>query len=42
MKIKLAVLEKDLNYLNRFSIAFDAKYAEKVEIHSGIKHQKLY
>ena len=33
MKIKLAVLEKDLNYLNRFSIAFGAKYAEKVEIH---------
>lgn len=34
MKIKIAVLDKDLNYLNRFSIAFGTKYADKVEIHS--------
>ncbi len=34
MKIKLAVLDNDLNYLNRFSIAFGTKYADKIEIHS--------
>ncbi len=34
MKIKVAVLEKDQTYLNRFVAAFGAKYADKLEIYS--------
>lgn len=34
MKIKLAILEKDSNYLNRLVAAFTNKYADKVEIYS--------
>lgn len=34
MKIKLAILENDLNYLERIKNAFSVKYAEKLEIYS--------
>ena len=34
MKIKLAILEKDASYLNRFINVFSTKYAEKLEIYS--------
>ena len=34
MKIKLAILEKDTNYLNRFVTAFNTKYSDKFEIYS--------
>uniref|UniRef100_UPI004056C087 chromosome partitioning protein ParA n=1 Tax=Agathobacter sp. TaxID=2021311 RepID=UPI004056C087 len=34
MKIKLAVLEKDTSYLNRFITIFSTKYAEKIEVYS--------
>lgn len=34
MKIKVAVLEKDQTYLNRFVAAFGAKYADKLELYS--------
>lgn len=34
MKIKLAILEKDSSYLNRIVTAFNAKYADKLEIYS--------
>lgn len=34
MKIRLAILEKDLSYLNRIVAAFSAKYADKFEIYS--------
>ena len=34
MKIKLAILEKDVSYLNRFINVFSTKYAEKMEIYS--------
>lgn len=34
MKIKLAVLEKDISYLNRITSVFAAKYADKLEIYS--------
>lgn len=34
MKIKLAILEKDASYLNRFINVFSIKYAEKMEIYS--------
>lgn len=34
MKIKLAVLEKDVAYLNRLVTAFSTKYADKFEIYS--------
>lgn len=34
MKIKLAILEKDENYLNRIMTAFNTKYADKFEIYS--------
>lgn len=34
MKIKLAILEKDTNYLNRIVAAFSTKYSDKLEIYS--------
>ncbi|SHO52818.1 P-loop NTPase family protein [Anaerocolumna xylanovorans] len=34
MKIKLAILEKDPNYLNRIVTVFNNKYADKLEIYS--------
>lgn len=34
MKIKLAILEKDQNYLNRIVSAFSIKYPDKLEIYS--------
>lgn len=34
MKIKLAILEKDVSYLNRFVNVFSTKYAEKIEVYS--------
>lgn len=34
MRIKLAILEKDQNYLNRIVAAFSTKYADKFEIYS--------
>ena len=34
MKIKLAILEKDVSYLNRFIAVFSTKYADKMEIYS--------
>ncbi len=40
MKIKLAILEKDLNYLRRVVSAFETKYADKVEIYSFSDREK--
>lgn len=34
MKIKLAILDNDVNYLNRIVAAFGTRYAEKFEIYS--------
>ena len=34
MKIKLAILESDSNYLNRMVVAFNTRYADKLEIYS--------
>ena len=34
MKIKLALLEKDRNYLNRIVSVFNTKYSDKFEIYS--------
>lgn len=34
MRIKLAILEKDVNYLNRIVSVFSTKYADKFEIYS--------
>lgn len=34
MKIKLAILDHDENYLNRISDAFFAKYSEKIELYT--------
>lgn len=34
MKIKLAILEKDQNYLNRIVSVFGTKYAEKLQVYS--------
>lgn len=34
MKIKLAILEKDVNYLNRIVTVFSTKYADNFEIYS--------
>ena len=37
MKIKLALLESDQNYLNRIVSAFNTKYSDKLEIYSFTK-----
>lgn len=37
MKIKLALLDSDQNYLNRIVTAFNIKYADKLEIYSFTK-----
>ena len=34
MKIKLAILDKDKNYLNRIVTAFEIKYSDKFEVYS--------
>lgn len=34
MKIKLAIIEKDKNYLNRIISVFNTKYSDKFEIYS--------
>ncbi len=34
MKIKLAILEKDINYMSRFVAVFSTKYSDKIEIYS--------
>ena len=34
MKIKLAILDSDVNYLSRLTSAFESKYANKIEIRS--------
>lgn len=34
MKIKLAILDKDVNYMNRFVAVFSTKYADKIEMYS--------
>ena len=39
MKIKLALLDSDVNYLNRIVNAFNTKYAEKFEIYSFTKYE---
>lgn len=38
MKIKLAILENDVNYLNRIVVAFNTRYADKLEIYSFTKY----
>lgn len=34
MKIKVAILDSNTNYLNRFTLAFTNKFSDKIEIHS--------
>lgn len=34
MKIKLAILDKDINYLKRLTAVFSTKYADQVEVYS--------
>ncbi len=39
MKIKIALLERDANYLKRLVMAFSSKYSDKLEIHSFTKKE---
>lgn len=39
MKIRLAILEKDASYLNHIVIAFNARYADKLEIYSFTSYE---
>jgi len=39
MKIKLAILEKDKNYLNRIVSAFGTKYSDKFEVYSFTEYE---
>lgn len=41
MKIKIALLDNDTRYLNRIVAAFNAKYADKLEIYSFTKTEGL-
>lgn len=34
MKIKLAILDQDINYLNRIAAVFSTKYADRLEVYS--------
>lgn len=42
MKIKLAILEKDQNYLNRIVTVFSTKYADKFQIYSFTNMQMAF
>lgn len=42
MKIRLAILEKDVSYLNRFVNVFSTKYAEKIEVYSFTDKQVAF
>ena len=33
MKVRLAILEKDRNYLNRIVSVFSTKYADRLEVY---------
>ncbi len=39
MKIKIALLEKDENYLKRLAMVFSSRYSDKLEIHSFTKKE---
>lgn len=41
MKIKLALLDNDQNYLNRIVSVFNIRYADKLEIYSFTKIEKI-
>lgn len=40
MKLKLAILEKDWNYLHRIVATFEARYSEKIELYSFTDQKK--
>lgn len=42
MKIKLAILEKDVSYLNRIVSVFSTKYADNFEIYSFTEEDTMY
>lgn len=42
MKIKLALLDKDINYLNRLAMVFNTQYADKMEIHLFTGADSIY
>ena len=39
MKIKVAILDKDINYINRMAAAFSIKYSDKMEIYSFTEYE---
>lgn len=39
MKIKVAVLDNDISYLNRIVAAFGIKYSEKMELYSFTEYE---
>ncbi|WP_316608183.1 chromosome partitioning protein ParA [uncultured Ruminococcus sp.] len=42
MKIKLAILEKDIGYLNRIVSVFNQKYADKIQVYSFTTPEVTY
>lgn len=42
MKIKLAILERDQSYLQRFISVFSTKYADKFQIYSFTDEEVAY
>lgn len=40
MKVRLAILEKDRNYLNRIVSVFSTKYADRLEVYSFTEEQR--
>nr|WP_296462805.1 chromosome partitioning protein ParA [uncultured Acetatifactor sp.] len=42
MRIRLAILESDISYLNRISAVFNAKYTDKLEVHSFTTDKNIF
>ena len=42
MRIKLALLEKDVSYLNRIVAVFNQKYSDKIQVYSFTDLDALY
>ena len=41
MKLKVAILDNDINYLDRLTSTFNSKYADKLEVYSFTEKEKV-
>ena len=42
MRIKLAILERDIGYLNRIVAVFNQKYSDKIQVYSFTEAEVVY